>query len=138
MADDVPEPVRAVFDSYPAAARAKLLMVRQLILEVAAQTEGVGEVTETLKWNEPSYSVKAGTPIRIAWKASAPEQVGIFFHCQTDLISRFRDSFADTLTLEGNRALVLPISAPLPKEVLRVCFRAALRYHRDKKAARVS
>lgn len=135
MTAEIPKPVRAVFETYPPTARAKLLEVRQLIFQVAEQTEGVGAVTETLKWNEPSYSAKAGTPIRIAYKAKSPEQLGIYFHCQTDLIARFRDTLGQELSFEGNRAIQLQTSSPLPKEALRVCFRAALRYHRDKKAA---
>ncbi len=137
MLNEPPANVQAVLKGYPAPARKKLLALRQLIFQTAAQTEGVGVVSETLKWNEPSYAAKAGTPIRIAYKAASPDHLGIYFHCQTDLISRFRDSLGDTFTFEGNRAILLPVSAPLPKDALRVCIRAALRYHRDKKATRV-
>lgn len=47
--------VSAVFNRYPERMREKLMFLRQLIIETAATTEGVGELEETLKWGEPSY-----------------------------------------------------------------------------------
>ena len=60
--------VKAVFDSYLAKMRAALLTLRETILSTAAETDGVGKLTETLKWGEPAYlPVKPGigTTIRI-------------------------------------------------------------------------
>jgi hypothetical protein len=65
--------VAAVFNSYPQNIRTKLMFLRQLILETAASTEGVGELEETLKWGEPSYltsKTKSGSTIRIDRKKS--------------------------------------------------------------------
>ena len=44
-----------VFDSYPESIRLKLMFLRQLIFEVAAENKTIGKIEETLKWNEPSY-----------------------------------------------------------------------------------
>jgi hypothetical protein len=41
--------VAAVFETYPAAMRARLLRLRELIIETAAATMGVGALEETLK-----------------------------------------------------------------------------------------
>ncbi len=65
--------VAAVFNAYPPKFRRGLLALRDLILETAEATEGVGEIQETLKWGEPAYlPVKRGigTTIRIGWKKS--------------------------------------------------------------------
>jgi hypothetical protein len=51
--------VAEVFKRYPQHIRQKLLFLRQLVLDTASETEGVGIVEETLKWGEPSYVSKA-------------------------------------------------------------------------------
>jgi hypothetical protein len=102
MAPEVAE----VFDSYPAALRPKLVALRQLILETAARTEGVGPLTETLKWKEPAYltaASKSGSTIRIGWKRSAPDRYAIYFHCGTTLIDSFRTLFCIAMALTYHR-----------------------------------
>lgn len=47
--------VSETFAGYPPRIRRKLLGLRSLIFEVAAATDGVGELEETLKWGEPAY-----------------------------------------------------------------------------------
>lgn len=42
--------VAAVFKTFPARFRKKLMILRQLIFDTAAQTNGVGVLEETLKW----------------------------------------------------------------------------------------
>ena len=58
--------VAAVFDGYPPALRARLLMLRTLIFDCAAATDGVGNLVETLKWGQPAYLTerpRSGTTI---------------------------------------------------------------------------
>jgi hypothetical protein len=50
--------VAQAFEVYPSKMRRKLLVLRQLILDIAAATDGVGEIEETLKWGEPAYLTK--------------------------------------------------------------------------------
>ena len=45
--------VAEVFASYPKAIRSRLMILRGLIFDTAAATEGVGELQETLKWASP-------------------------------------------------------------------------------------
>ena len=52
--------VKEKFQTYPEAIKARLNHLRRLILETAAETEGITEIEETLKWGEPSYLVKNG------------------------------------------------------------------------------
>ena len=65
----MPADVAAAFSGFPASVRARLLEVRDLIFETAVAIEGVGPLTETLKWGEPAYLTLAtgsGSTIRLA------------------------------------------------------------------------
>lgn len=135
-----PEPaVAEVFESYPPTIRAKAMVLRQLILETAAVTEGVGPIRETLKWGEPAYltaASKSGITIRIGWKSATPDRYALYFNCQTNLVDTFRTQFADAFTFEGNRAIIFDESETVPTDALAFCIAAALTYHRTKKSAR--
>lgn len=127
--------VQEKFGAYPEHIRPKMDRLRELIYEVAEQTEGVGEIEETLKWSEPAYLTKkpkSGTTVRIDWKEKSPEQIGMYVNCNTSLIETYRTMFKDELEFEGNRAIVLPVDLDLPEEELRICIQMALRYHLDK------
>ncbi len=131
----VPAAVAEVLKTYPPAMRRKVQNIRKLIFEAAAATDHVGPLTETLKWGEPAYltdSSKSGTTIRVARKATKPEQFGLYFNCQTTLIGSFRRLYPDELNFEGNRSIVLQASGRLPLSALRDCITRALTYHRSK------
>ena len=60
--------VAGVFENFPDASRAGLLLLRDLVFDVAALDPRIGKLTETLKWGQPSYLTlesKSGTPIRL-------------------------------------------------------------------------
>jgi len=138
--DEVPlDPaIAGVFASYPPAIRPKVMALRRLILETAAATDGVGPITETLKWGEPAYltsASKSGSTIRIGWKKSAPSRYALYFHCQTNLVDTFRAQFPDVFVFAGNRAIVFEETDAVPAGPLAMCIAAALTYHRDKKPA---
>ena len=129
-----PARVRAVFDSYPPKVRARLLGLRQLILETAEGIEGVGPLTETLKWGEPAYlteASKSGSTIRLGWNPKEPARIAIYFNCRTTLVDDFRALFP-AFSYEGNRAIVLGAEEKLPENELASCIAAALTYHRRK------
>lgn len=133
--NDMHAAVASVLANYPTNARARLLAVRALIFETASALKGVGELTETLKWGEVSYLTeksKSGSTIRIGWRPSQPENYAVFLNCNTKLISEFRTA-GISLNFEGNRAIVMPINAPIPQKALRSCIEAALTYHQDKR-----
>jgi Domain of unknown function (DU1801) len=130
--------VQAVFDSYQPDLRNQLLALRQLILDTAAQTEGVGTLQETLKWGEPAYVTaqsKSGSTVRIDRKKQQ-SSYAIYFNCNTTLVDSFRSLFPHSFTFEGNRALVFDMSDLLPKEELGFCIAMALTYHLKKHAPR--
>jgi hypothetical protein len=131
--------VARVFAAYPVATRKNLLRLRKLIFDVAAETDGVGRIEETLKWGEPAYLTSesgSGTTIRIDRAKTEGADYAIYFHCQTTLIETFRSLFADTLELEGNRSIVFRNRDRVPVEALRVCFAIALTYHQTKRRLR--
>ncbi len=107
--------------------------LRCIILDVATTLETKNSLEETLKWGEPSYLVKGGSTVRIDWKESKPKYLGIYFNCRTRLIDTFRATFGNDLKFEGNRAILLDIDVPLPKDILFQCISIALTYHKRKK-----
>lgn len=125
--------VAAVFDAYPPAMRRRLLKLRELILNVAARTEGVGTLEETLKWGQPSYlttATKSGSTVRIDAVRGDPSHCAIYFICHTNLVERFRSLYGDRLRFEGNRGILLDVAGPLPVDELKHCLAMALTYHR--------
>lgn len=128
----MPADVAEVFAGYSDAVRAKLIELRDLIFETAAESEVVGELTETLKWGEPAYlttETKIGSTIRLGAPRGRPECCALYFNCNTTLVESFRERFGDALELEGNRAVLFPCDAELPVEIAGACIEAALTYH---------
>ena len=119
--------VKTRFDQYPDSARHQLSSLRSLIFQTAENLQS-GAVEESLKWGEPSYSAKAGSPIRIGWKPDTPHNYYLFFNCNTKLVDTFRVLYGDVLAFQGNRAIVLNLSAVLPEPALRHCIELALTY----------
>jgi hypothetical protein len=127
--------VAQVFASYPPALRRKLLALRQLVLDTAAATPGVGEIEETLKWGEPAYltcASKSGSTIRLGPVKSSPSHYALYFNCKTTLVDTFRTLFPHELRYDGNRAIVLDSADAVPRDALAFCIQAALTYHRRK------
>lgn len=130
---EIPAEVAAAFAAFPERVRLRLLEVRALIFATAAGTSGVGPLTETLKWGEPAYLTLAtgsGRTIRLG-RPKSPQGTGaVLFNCRTTLVETFRAHFAQTLSYQGNRAILLDPSVPLPAEPLAICLAMALTYHR--------
>ena len=129
----MPDDVAAVFAGFPERVRRRLLEVRGLIFETAADIEGVGPLTETLKWGEPAYLTEAtgsGSTIRLGWSRSSERNCAVFFNCRTALIDNFRSRFPDVFAYEKNRAILLVDREPLSRAPLAVCLGMALTYHR--------
>jgi hypothetical protein len=128
--------VAATFASYPDAVLPGLLALRQLIIDTAAATAGVGAIEETLRWGQPSYittETRSGSTIRIA--PTGPESnhdYAMYFICNTNLVHSFRDLFGDRFEYEGNRGLLFYAGSCIPENELGECIAMALRYHLDK------
>ena len=127
--------VAAVFAAYPGKTRAKLMFLRQLILDVAAETQGVGPLEETLKWGQPSYLTtksRSGSTIRIDSIKSRDGGYAMYFHCQTTLVDTFREMYRGEFEFEGNRCIVFDESDEIPVQELSHCISLALTYHLGK------
>lgn len=123
--------VKIRFDEYPAHVRIRLEALRSLIFGLACELD-LGEVEESLKWGEPSYRVKTGSPLRLDWKLKSPNYYYLFFNCQTKLVDTFRALYGEELAFQGNRAIVLPLSKPIPESIIKHCLALALTYQQRK------
>jgi hypothetical protein len=129
----MPADVAAAFSALPERVRARLFKVRDLIFETAAGIEGVGRLTETLKWGEPAYLTEAtgsGSTIRLGWLKSSERECAVLFNCRTTLVDDFRSQFPDAFAYQKNRAILLDAGEPLPRAPLSACLGMALTYHR--------
>lgn len=127
--------VQAAFAAQPTAIRARLMALRQLIFETAADIDGVGPLEETLKWKQPSYLTPAsgsGSTIRID-RIKNTDQCALYFNCQTNLVETFRTLYPHDVSYGGNRSINLPADTDLPETTLRHCIGLALTYHQGKR-----
>lgn len=132
-APPIPADAAAAFDAFPHPMRARLFEARRVIFETAARTPGVGPLTETLKWGQPAYLTAAsgsGSTIRLGRPTSKDDRCAVLFHCQTTLVDSFRAQFPDEFAYQGNRAIILPPTGPLPEAPLAACLAMALTYRR--------
>jgi hypothetical protein len=130
--------VDAVFSAYPKPLKAKLLALRDLILDTAKTTKGVGALQEALKWGQPSYltaETKSGSTIRIDRVKPSADQYAVYFHCQTDLVATFRELYPTEFGYGGNRSIILNAEDDIPEPELRHCVALALTYHLNKRKA---
>jgi uncharacterized protein DUF1801 len=130
--------VAAIFKTYPPALRAKLMALRALVFETARKTPGVGPLTETLKWSQPSYLTEAtgsGSTVRID-RLKSDDGYAVYFHCRSGLVEQFRRLYPDTFKYAGKRAILFDIRDRLPLQELGHCIALALTHHLRKKARR--
>ena len=128
--------VAAVFDTYPKEIKSKLMFLRQLILDVASRTTGVGELEETLKWGQPSYlttQTKSGSLIRIDQIKSQEGTYAMYFHCQTTLVDAFKEMYRSRFEFGGNRSIIFRVQDKVPVKELSHCVSMALTYHLNKR-----
>lgn len=120
--------VDAVIKSYPDHVQEKLQYLRELIHETAREIP-IDELTETLKWGEPSFLAKKGSTLRMDWKAKKPDQYAMYFQCSSRLVETFRLVYGDLFNYEGKRAIVFDMDDEVPVAELKKCIRTALTYH---------
>jgi hypothetical protein len=96
--------VAQAFAALPSTAHKRLLTIRALILDVAANTDCVGALEEALKWGEPAYLTRqsgSGSTIRLGCPKLQPGYCAVYFNCNTDLVDRFRTLFPLSLHFAG-------------------------------------
>jgi Domain of unknown function (DU1801) len=118
-------------------ARKKLEELHGLVMSTAKNLEGVGKVSEELRWGQPSFltpETGSGSTIRMDGLRDDPARVALYFHCQSGLVPQFRELYADKFTFENDRAILLPVDKPLPRAELAHCISLALTHHLRKKS----
>lgn len=120
--------VAAVFDSYPTQVRLKALQLRTLIFNAARDCD-LNAPEETLKWGEPSYLVKKGSTVRIGWSEKNPDDIGLYFNCQTSLVETFKELYPNELRFSGVRAILIGKEEKIPAATVSHCVSLALTYH---------
>ncbi|MCR9262153.1 MAG: hypothetical protein NXH95_20750 [Pseudomonadaceae bacterium] len=135
MAISEPAPAIAqVLASYPPQVTKRLQQVRRNILNTAHQLD-IGEVIETLKWNEVSYlpaKSGVGSTLRIGYSDKMPKRYQVYVHCGTNLIDMCKTLFPE-LSYQGNRGIAFALDEPLPRDVLTMLTEMTLTYHRNKR-----
>ncbi|MGY3512053.1 hypothetical protein ACVIQY_005028 [Bradyrhizobium sp. USDA 3051] len=94
-APPLPREVSRAYDAFPASIGKRLLWVRELIFAAAAAHEGIGRLTETLKWGEPAYLTEetgSGSTIRLG-RLKDSAHAAILFNCKTTLVDTFVNAF---------------------------------------------
>lgn len=128
--------VAGIFQAYPGDVKTKLMLLRQLIFDVASRTDGVGELEETLKWGQPSYlttKTKSGSLVRIDQIKSQEGKYAMHFHCQTTLVDTFKEMYRGVFEFGGNRSIIFSTEDKLPVDELSRCISMALTYHLNKR-----
>ena len=129
--------VAEVFADYAPVQRERLLRLRELILQVAIETDGVGRIEETSRWQQPSYLTSetgSGSTLRIDAVRGNPQNYAIYFNCNTTLVDDFKRLYPKLLKFEGNRAIIFDVAHKLPEAELRHCISLALTYHLRKQS----
>lgn len=127
--------IAAIFAQYPPPIGRKLLTLRRLIIETAAQTAAVEALHETLKWGQPSYLSPIGSTVRLGWRQDTPARYGLYFHCRTNLIQTIRALYGDLFYYEGKRAILFDLDQSIPIKPVKHCIRLALTYHHRKQTS---
>ena len=130
--------VASVFKAYPPGLRVKLMALRELVFDTAEKTAGVGRLSETLKWGQPSYLTEetgSGTTVRID-RLKTGDGYAVYFHCQSGLVGQFRELYPGTFKYEGKRAILFDTADRPPNRELAHCIALALTHHSRKKVRR--
>lgn len=127
---NMPESVVQVFAAYPFKVKQALLQIRQWIEQVASENEKIGELSECLKWGEPSYITLngIGTTLRLGRVRDSDSKFALLVHCQTRLIADFKEIYPQ-YEYDKNRALILDSAEPLPEQTIKHFIYLALTYH---------
>jgi len=127
---ELPPEVEAVFERAPSATQIKLLKLRELIFRTASSIDSIPALSETLKWGEPSYTPpkpQIGSSVRLAARENG--SIALMFICHTHIVEEFRELYPDSLTFEGNRAIVIPSDTAIPESEVSHCIAMALTWH---------
>lgn len=126
---DMPFNVAAVYDTAPPNLRTGMLALRNLIFRNAESFPDLGDLTETLRWGQPSYfpTGGGGSTLRIAPHGAG---FGLFAHCQTNIISSYASWFGEEDRILGNRGVLFDTLDDVNPDRLALLIGHALTYHK--------
>ncbi|WP_298257228.1 DUF1801 domain-containing protein [uncultured Litoreibacter sp.] len=122
---DMSAQICAALTALPDDVAAALREARRAILRIALQTDGVGPLTETLKWGEPAFlteTPKTGTTLRLG---RINGRAAVMVPCSTTIIEDARQRFGDVPHLSGKRGVILGED----EELVEYVIASALTYH---------
>lgn len=131
---DVAAPGGPVAEAYASLPKGALLL-RQMVLTRGAEFAQIGPVEEVLRWGQPSFVTperRAACSLRVGPSGGAG--FGLFVHCQTNLIDRFKSSVGQGFVTQGTRAVVFEDEDFEPGPVMQL-IGWALTYHLSPRAA---
>ena len=135
-APDLPIEIQSALDSLgDKSIQTTLMKLREMVFETAESSGSIGQLSETLKWGQPSYAPakpKTGTTLRL-WRDKSGSHPALFVPCSTTLVQEFRDIHGDTLECDGNRGLILTNGLVNQEHVVRQFISSALTYHLRKR-----
>ena len=105
--------------------------LRTLIRRIASNDPAIGELEESRKWGQPSFTPKkanVGSSVRIQHNKDGSHS--LMFICNTNLVQRFRELYGDELHLIGNREIVIR-EGDVESDALAHCIAMALTYKLD-------
>jgi hypothetical protein len=108
------------------------MRMRELVFDVGDETEGVGELVETVKWRQPAYlpsRPRIGSTVRLGALRNTEYHYAVFVHCQTTLIEEFQTYYSDQFDFDGERAIRFSRGTPVNVDALKHCVALALTYH---------
>ncbi len=121
--------VEAAFAAFPDAVRPGLMALRDLIFTVADETPQVTQLTEDLRWGQPSYLTppRVGSTIRLG----SPKEggFGLYAHCQTTIIADFVAAYPGWDKIDGNRGVLFDDIKQIDPVRHGALIKAALTYH---------
>ena len=123
--------IESPMDFYFPIAKETAKQIQKIIYEIAEE-ENLGEITESLKWGESSFSVNSGSPVRMDWKEETPDYFYIYFNCRTLLVETFRIVYESKLEFQGNRAIKFDLSKKIPFKILKDCLSVVMKYKKLK------
>ncbi len=129
--------IKATFDRIEPQNRKVLLKLRELVFETAAEHPEIGQLTETLKWGEPSYLPKTrniGSTLRL-WQTREDNRPAMFVNCKTNLIHQFKEFYPSVFDYRDDRAVILKSAIAETVQPLKHCMALTLTYHLHKKQA---
>lgn len=128
--------VETAYDLPDSVAREGLLLLREMIFDIAKARPETGQIEETLRWGQPAYltpQTKSGTTIRLGVHKSA--RFALFVHCQSRVIPAYLEAYPMWDRVDGTRAVLFDHATEIEPRRHSWLVEQALTYRLRKKTA---